>query len=91
MVIPTIDYLMSAPLAALAAAPGIRLTATEISVPGFLGYVVKAHGQVVLALPAGRSPFERDCMVRYLIGHALNVDGLPPLPKPFRISELNDG
>lgn len=88
MFIPTIDYLMTAPLVALAALPGIRLTSTEITDSGFCGYVARNREQVVLALPAGRSALERDCMVRYLIGHALRVKGLTPLPGPLRVEEI---
>lgn len=88
MFIPSIDYLMTAPLAALLAAPGVRLVATAITDREFTGYVFRTDSRVILGLPAGRSALERDCMVRYLIGHALRVDGLPPLPVPLRVIEV---
>jgi len=87
--IPTIDYLMSAPLDALLALPGIRLVTAPISDPEFTGYAAATRSRVVLALPAGRSALERDCMVRYLLGHVLRVPGLQPLPAPLRVEEIN--
>lgn len=90
MFIPTIDYLMSAPLAALLAAPGVRLIAAPITDPGFTGYAAASRSRLVLALPAGRNSLERDCVIRYLIGHALRVDGLAPLPDPLQATEITD-
>jgi hypothetical protein len=86
--IPTIDYLMSAPLAALLAAPGVHVVATQITDPGFTGYVFRKGERLEVALPPGRTALERDCMVRYLIGHALRVKGLAPLPAPLRVEEI---
>lgn len=88
MFIPTLDYLMTAPLAALLAAPGIRIVSTRITDPGFNGYAARSGGRVEVALPAGRSALERDCIVRYLIGAVLRVDGLAPLPKPLQVDEI---
>ncbi len=88
MFIPTIDYLMSAPLAALLAAPGVHVVATQITDPEFTGYVFRKGERVEVALPPGRTPIERDCIVRYLIGHALRVKGLAPLPAPLQAVEI---
>lgn len=90
MLAPTLDYLMSAPLAALLAAPGIRVQTAKITEAGFFGYAVKTRELVLLGLPAGRSALERDCMVRYLLGSVLQVDGIEPLPKPLRTDRIED-
>lgn len=90
MFIPTIDYLMSAPLAALLAAPGVHVVTTQITDPGFTGYALLRGERLEVALPPGRSALERDCTVRYLIGHALRVKGLTPLPAPLRVEEITE-
>lgn len=85
---PSVDHLMDAPLEQLVEELHIVLVEASITEPGFTGYAVVARGEVVVALPPNRSEVEHDCMARYLIGDALRVDGLPPLPEPFQITDI---
>lgn len=87
---PTVDHLMDAPLQQLVDELGIELVIASITEPTFTGYAYADRDGVTVALPPGRSDVEHDCMARYLIGDALRVDGLPPLPEMFQIVDMTD-
>ncbi|MFI6488276.1 hypothetical protein [Streptomyces sp. NPDC050564] len=85
---PSVDFVMDAPLQQLVDELGIDLVEAGITEPGFTGYVYVDRDGVTVALPPNRSELEHDCMARYLIGTAFRVDGLPPLPEPFQVSDM---
>lgn len=85
---PSVDFLMDAPLQQLVDELGIELVEAGITEPGFTGYAYCDRYGVTVALPPGRSELEHDCIARYLIGNAFKVDGLPPLPEPFQITDI---
>ncbi|GGX54203.1 hypothetical protein [Streptomyces fructofermentans] len=85
---PSVDHLMDAPLQQLVDELGITLDESSIDEPGFTGYAYVTRNRVVVSLPPNRSELEHDCMARYLIGTAFKVDGLPPLPEPFRVVDI---
>ncbi|MFJ1604153.1 hypothetical protein ACIOHS_12385 [Streptomyces sp. NPDC088253] len=92
---PSVDYVMDAPLRQLVDELHVILDESSITEPGFTGYAYVTSDRVVVSLPPNRSELEHDCMARYLIGSAFKVDGLPPLPDMFQITDMtadvNDG
>ena len=84
----SVDRLMDTPLEQLAEELRFTLDVATITDPTFTGYAYVDHDSVVISLPAGRSELEHDCMARYLIGSAFQVDGLPPLPEPFKVTDV---
>ena len=79
---------MDAPLQQLVDELGIDLVEACITEPGFTGYAYADRDGVTVALPPGRTELEHDCMARYLIGTVFYVDGLPPLPEPFQVTDM---
>ncbi|MCX5338120.1 hypothetical protein [Streptomyces sp. NBC_00140] len=85
---PSVDHLMDTPLQQLVEELHITLDESSITDPGFTGYAYVTRDEVVVALPPNRSELEHDCMARYLIGTAFRVDGMPPLPGPWQITDM---
>lgn len=85
---PSADEILDTPLPQLLA--GLDVDVYDSSIPdrSFFGAVgQRKSGQLFLALPAGRSAFERDTTARYLLAQAFKVD-LPDLPPPFVTTKL---
>ncbi|WP_282790879.1 hypothetical protein [Streptomyces sp. CC224B] len=79
-------FVLGAPLPELLAVARVELTESSITDRSFFGAVVELRGgEVVLAMPTGRSELERDTMARYLIAQAFGV-ALPKLSAPFATS-----
>ncbi|MCI3930203.1 hypothetical protein [Streptomyces sp. AN091965] len=87
---PSVDFVMDAPIQQLLDELHVELVESSITDPGYTGHAIVARGEVVVWLPPNRPEFERDCMTRYLIGDALRVDGLPPLPEQFKVTEFTN-
>lgn len=87
---PSVDHLMDAPLQQLVDELHITLDESSITDPTFTGYVYATRDRVVVSLPPNRSELEHDCMARFLIGTAFHVEGLPPLPEPFQVTDMTD-
>jgi hypothetical protein len=85
---PSVDFVMDAPLQLLVDELHVTLDESSITDPGFTGYAYVTRDKVVISLPPNRSELEHDCMARYLIGNAFKVDGLPPLPDMFQITDM---
>ncbi|MGW1160395.1 hypothetical protein ACWD48_19685 [Streptomyces sp. NPDC002519] len=82
------DHLLDAPLVDLLAETGVEIVDTSITDRDFFGAVVQhASGQLLLAMPAGRSELEHDTVARYLLAQVFDVD-LPKLPAPFATTKL---
>lgn len=85
---PTVDRLLDAPLHDLLAENRVELFDSSITDRTFFGAVVqRKSGELLLAMPAGRSELEHDTVARYLLAQAFDVD-LPRLPAPFATTEL---
>lgn len=85
---PSVDHLMDAPLQQLVDELHVTLDESKITDPTFTGYAYVDRQQVVISLPPNRSELEHDCMARFLIGSAFQVDGMPPLPDPFQVTDV---
>lgn len=82
------DHLLDAPLPQLLAETGVEVIDSGIPDSGFFGAVVqRKNGDVILAMPTGRSELEHDTMARYLLAQVFDVD-LPKLPAPFVTTEV---
>ncbi|GHD70331.1 hypothetical protein GCM10010317_077430 [Streptomyces mirabilis] len=80
--------LLDAPLPQLLDELDVLLMDTSITDRGFFGAVVqRKSGELLLAMPAGRSELEHDTVARYLLAQVFDVD-LPQLPAPFVTSEI---
>jgi hypothetical protein len=77
---------LDAPLDQLLLELDVELHLSQITDPGFIGAVVQRRdGQLILAMPVGRSDFERDTAARMLLGEVLGVD-CAPIPEPLRMA-----
>ena len=77
------DHLLDAPLNDLLAETGAEIVASSIPDRDFFGAVVRRkNGDLLLAMPTGRSELEHDTVARYLLAQVFDVD-LPQLPAPF--------
>lgn len=77
------DHLLDAPLLELLAETGVEVIDSSIGDRGFFGAVVqRKNGDLLLAMPAGRSELEHDTVARYLLAQVFDVV-LPHLPAPF--------
>lgn len=85
---PSAAHLMGAPLQQLLAELHVDVEESSITNPGFTGAAIVAAGEVVVWLPPNRSDSQRDLMTRHLIADAFGVDGMPPLPEPYRTTEI---
>jgi hypothetical protein len=80
---PSAAEILDTPLPRLLAQTNVELHDSSISDRKFFGAVVeRKSGQLLLAMPSGRSEREHDTMARYLLAKAFAVD-LPDLPPPF--------
>ncbi|MFF7895983.1 hypothetical protein ACFZDI_29530 [Streptomyces sp. NPDC007907] len=84
----SVAQLMDTPLEQLVAELHVTLDESSITDPTFTGYMYATRDNVVVSLPPNRSELEHDCMARYFIGRAFDVEGLPPLPEPFAVTDL---
>ena len=84
---PTVDHLMDAPLDDLLAEFHVDVSTLETD-PGFTGGTyVRDDGSLLFVKPAGRPAAEWEMMARAMLGQALRVP-MPPLPEPYRLTEL---
>lgn len=82
------ERLLDAPLPEVLAETGTQIVDSSISDAGFFGAVVqRKSGELLLAMPPGRSELEHDTVARYLLAQAFDVD-LPKLPEPFVTTEV---
>ncbi|GGV91796.1 hypothetical protein [Streptomyces massasporeus] len=82
------DYLLDAPLTQLLAETGVELVDSSIADREFFGAVVqRKNGDVLLAMPTGRSELEHDTVARYLLAQIFDVD-VPKLPAPIVTTEV---
>lgn len=80
---PTAAEILDTPLPQLLAETSVELFDSSIDDRTFFGAVLERKtGEVILAMPAGRSEREHDTMARYLLAQVFEVD-LPKLPPPF--------
>ncbi|MFF2383715.1 hypothetical protein [Streptomyces sp. NPDC058108] len=85
---PTAAEILDTPLPQLLADNRVELFDSSITDAGFCGAVVQRRsGDVILAMPRGRSRIESDIVARYLIAQAFDVD-VSELPPPFTSTEL---
>jgi hypothetical protein len=79
----TPDRLLDSPLPDLLTETGVELFESSITDREFFGAVVqRKSGELLLAMPVGRSAFEHDTVARYLLAQVFDVD-LPKLSAPF--------
>jgi hypothetical protein len=84
---PTPDCL-DTPLPDLLNALDVELTDSSITDAGFFGALVERRdGTRILAMPVGRSAFERDTAARMLLAEGLGLDA-PPVPAPLEVAAL---
>ena len=79
--------LLDAPLPELLAELGAVLVESEIDDPRFFGGVVESGGRLLLSMPSGQDPAERDAIARALLAEVLGVP-LAPLPPSVELTEL---
>lgn len=79
----TPDRVLDTPLPDLLAETGVQVVDSSITDREFFGAVVQHRdGDLILAMPTGRSELEHDTVARYLLAQAFDVD-LSKLPVPF--------
>jgi hypothetical protein len=83
----TTDRLLDTPLPQLLAELDVELVESGITEYGFTGYAHREGGRLLLAMRPGQPAAERDCVARALLGCALGIP-MPPLPEPYRLSDL---
>jgi hypothetical protein len=82
------DHLLDAPLDELLTELDVELVDSSISDAGFFGALVERRdGTRLLAMPVGRSAFERDTAARMLLAEGLGLDA-PPVPAPLEVSRV---
>ncbi|MEG8275741.1 hypothetical protein [Streptomyces sp. AHA2] len=82
------DHLLDAPLPQLLAETGAEVVDSSITDREFFGAVVQhKNGDLLLAMPTGRSELEHDTIARYLLAQVFDID-LPKLPAPFVTTEI---
>jgi hypothetical protein len=80
--------LLDAPLPQLLAELDVELVDSSITDAGFFGALVERRdGTRILAMPVGRSAFERDTAARMLLAEGLGLDA-PPVPAPLAVSRV---
>ncbi|MFE2297936.1 hypothetical protein ACFXAW_07045 [Streptomyces sp. NPDC059445] len=80
---PSAAEILDTPLPRLLATTNVEMANSSITDRAFFGAVVERKGgQLLLAMPTGRSEREHDTVARYLLAKAFDVD-LPDLPPPF--------
>jgi hypothetical protein len=82
------ERLLDAPLPEVLADAGAEIVDSLVTDADFFGAVVHhKSGELLLAMPAGRSELEHDTVARYLLAQVFDVD-LPKLPPPFVTTEI---
>lgn len=82
------DWLLDTPLPQLLAKLDVQLVDSSITDRQFFGAVVQhKDGDLILAMPTGRSELEHDTVARYLLAQVFDVD-LPQLPPPFATTHV---
>ncbi|MFD5910267.1 hypothetical protein ACFWHL_16270 [Streptomyces massasporeus] len=82
------DRLLDAPLDELLIELRVELHRSGITDPGFFGaFMQLGDGTLILSMPVGRSPFERDTAARMLLAEGLGLDA-PPVPAPLEVSRV---
>lgn len=84
---PTTDHLLDTPLPQLLAELGVDLQERPAADLPPCGYARVEGRRIALRLPHGQNRWEREMVARAMIGDALRVP-MPPLPEPYRLSEL---
>ncbi|MFP3986913.1 hypothetical protein U9R90_05300 [Streptomyces sp. E11-3] len=85
---PSAAHILNAPLPRLLTDTHTELVDSSITDEAFLGAAVqRKSGDIILAMPPGRSEMERDTMARYLLARVFRV-ALPKSPPPFATTEL---
>ncbi|GAA4824017.1 hypothetical protein [Streptomyces ziwulingensis] len=83
---PTAAEILDTPLPRLLAEFGVELHDSSVTDSGFFGaFVERRDGARVLAMPTGRTAFERDTMARMLLAEALGLEA-PPVPMELAVS-----
>ncbi|MEU0200889.1 MULTISPECIES: hypothetical protein [unclassified Streptomyces] len=78
--------ILDTPLPQLLAELDVELVDSSITDASFFGALVERRdGTLILAMPVGRSPFERDTAARMLLAEGLGLDA-PPVPAPLEVS-----
>lgn len=79
--VPSIEHIITAPLHQLLTEQNAQLFDLDIPMdPNYFGCLVRTHdGRIILAMPSGRDPIEREATVRMLIAdfHDLGSDDFP--------------
>jgi len=83
----TPDDLFGAPLPQLLAKLDVTLDESTITDERFRGAAVVARDRLFLSMPPDQPSWERDALVRALLGKVLNVP-LSLLPEPYRLTEV---
>jgi hypothetical protein len=79
----TINHLLGTPLPQLLAELDVEVVDSSITDRTFFGAAVQhGNGELLLAMPTGRSELERDTVARYLLAQIFDID-LPDMPAPF--------
>ncbi|MET9445035.1 hypothetical protein [Streptomyces sp. NPDC006610] len=78
---------MDAPLEALLAEFEVTVSVLEADAGFTGGAYVRSDGSLLFVRPAGRPDVEWELTARAMLGAALRVP-LPPLPEPYRLTEL---
>ncbi|MEV4784046.1 hypothetical protein AB0K53_01080 [Streptomyces tuirus] len=82
------DHLLDAPLPQLLAEAGVEVVDSSITDREFFGALVQhKNGDLLLAMPTGRSDLEHDTVARYLLAQVFDID-LPKLPAPFVTTQV---
>jgi hypothetical protein len=85
---PSVAEILDTPLPRLLADTGVEMVDSSIADREFFGAVVQRRsGELLLAMPAGRSEMEYDTVARYLLAQVFDVD-LPQLPRPFTTTRI---
>lgn len=81
------DHLLDAPLDELLAELDVELTDSSITDAGFFGALVERRdGSRLLAMPVGRSAFERDTAARMLLAEGFGLDA--PVSSPLEMARI---
>lgn len=81
----TVGQIMNLPLDQVLTGLDVRVHESSITDVNFFGGLHMGNGgKISIFTSPGRDEFETDCIVRYLIAQALDLD-VTPLPTPFNV------
>lgn len=81
----TVGQIMNLPLDQVLTGLDVKVYESSITDDNFYGGLhVGNGGKITVLTSPGRDEFETDCIVRYLIAQALDLD-VTPLPSPFNV------